>query len=238
MKIALVGYGKMGIAIEELAKEAGHTISFKISKENRKELTQLNPKNTDIVIEFSHPECAVENITKCLEAQLPVVCGTTGWLAHWHKVAEICNTTNGSFFYASNYSIGVNLFFKLNEFAARLMAHQNYSVSLHETHHTEKKDSPSGTAITLAEPILDARGLKTWVNHTSNQADTLEIISKREPGVPGTHTVSYRSAVDEIALTHTAHTRRGFAKGALAVAEWMVAKQPQGMLSMKDFLSF
>ncbi len=236
MKIALVGYGKMGIAIEELAKEAGHTISYKIDKDNHAELTQLNTTNTDIIIEFSNPDIAAQNILFCLTQNIPVVCGTTGWLSSWDEVKNACNTTNGTFFYASNYSIGVNLFFKINEYAAKLMAKQAYQVEIEEIHHTEKKDSPSGTAITIAEPILAARGMDKWVNNKAAH-NALGIISKREAKVPGTHTVAYTSKIDEISMTHIAHSRRGFAKGALAVAEWIVNTKAKGMLNMNDYLT-
>ncbi len=236
MKIALVGYGKMGIAIEELATQAGHRISYKIDKDNHQELTELTPANTDIVIEFSNPGIAAENILFCLKQHIPVVCGTTGWLSSWDKIKEACNATNGSFFYASNYSIGVNLFFKINEYAAKLMAKQAYNVAIEEIHHTEKKDSPSGTAITIAEPILNARNMKAWVNHKSDNNE-LGIISKREAHVSGTHTVTYSSEIDKINMTHIAHTRKGFAKGALAVAEWIYKTKAKGMLAMNDYLT-
>ncbi|MCF6353441.1 MAG: 4-hydroxy-tetrahydrodipicolinate reductase [Cyclobacteriaceae bacterium] len=237
MKIALVGYGKMGIAIEELATKAGHRISHKIDKDNHQELTELTPANTDIIIEFSNPDIAVGNILFCLKQHIPVVCGTTGWLHNWDKVKEACNATNGTFFYASNYSIGVNLFFKINEYAAKLMAKQAYNVEIEEIHHTEKKDSPSGTAITIAEPIMQARGIASWVNKKSENGNNLGIISKREASVPGTHTVAYTSKIDKISMTHIAHSRKGFAKGALAVAEWIVKTKARGMLNMNNFLT-
>jgi len=237
MKIALVGYGKMGIAIEKLATQAGHNISYKIDKNNHQELAQLNNTNTDIVIEFSNPDIAVGNILFCLTQNIPVVCGTTGWLHNWDKVKAACSTTNGTFFYASNYSIGVNLFFKINEYAAKLMAKQAYQVEIEEIHHTEKKDSPSGTAITIAEPIMQARGMDKWVNNKAGHNNALGIISKREAQVPGTHTVAYTSKIDEISMTHIAHSRKGFAKGAVAVAEWIVKTKARGMLSMNDYLT-
>lgn len=237
MKIALLGYGKMGIAIEDLAAKAGHSISFKVDLENHTQLKYLNSENTDVVIEFSNPAIAVENIKSCLTKNIPVVCGTTGWLDQWKDVEEYCTAKNGSFFYASNYSIGVNLFFKINEYAAKLMRSQNYDVALEEIHHTEKKDSPSGTAITIAEPIMFERNINSWVNNVSTDETELGIISKRESNVPGTHTVTYTSKIDEISLTHIAHSRKGFAKGALAVAEWVVNTKATGMLSMKDFLT-
>lgn len=238
MKIALVGYGKMGIAIEELSKKNGHTISFKIGKQNQEQLSQLTSTNTDVVIEFSDPSIAVHNILYCLNHSIPIVCGTTGWLNSWAKVKDACDNAKDTFFYASNYSIGVNLFFKINEFAAKIMAKQDYDVELEEIHHTEKKDSPSGTAITIAEPIMQAKNMSDWVNQSSDNKSQLGIISKREEKVPGTHTIKYTSSIDEINLTHIAHTRKGFAKGALAVAEWIFKTKPKGMLSMDDFLTF
>ncbi len=238
MKIALVGYGKMGIAIENLSAVAGHTISHKIGKENQEDLARINDINTDIVIEFSDPSIAVKNILYCLNNNLPVVCGTTGWLAEWDTIMDACTANNGSFFYASNYSIGVNLFFKINEFAAKLMSKQAYNVVVEEIHHTEKKDSPSGTAITIAEPIIKEQQMTGWVNMASSTKKEIGIISKREANLPGTHTVSYTSAVDEINMTHIAHTRKGFAKGALAVAEWIYNTNAKGMLNMDNYLTF
>ncbi|MCF6360576.1 MAG: 4-hydroxy-tetrahydrodipicolinate reductase [Cyclobacteriaceae bacterium] len=237
MKIALVGYGKMGIAIEELAIKAGHSISYKIDIDNHVQLDELNNSNTNVVIEFSNPAIAVENIKTCLSKNIPVVSGTTGWLAHWKEIEDKCAETSGSFFYASNYSIGVNLFFKINEYAAKLLGQQPYDVELEEIHHTEKTDSPSGTAISLAEPIMAERSLQKWVNNASTNTAELGIISKREPNVSGTHTVTYSSEIDKISITHIAHSRRGFAKGALKVAEWMYTTKAKGMLSMNDFLT-
>lgn len=236
MKIALIGYGKMGVAIEEMAIQKGHSIAFKIDKSNCTQIKELNKDNTDIAIEFSDPSSAVQNIIYCLQSGIPVVSGTTGWLHNWSKVEEACMENHGSFFYASNYSIGVNIFFKLNERLAKLMEDQDYTVSMEEIHHTEKKDSPSGTAITLAEPILKLRNLEGWVNEKTDNPNTLGIVSKREPDVPGTHTIMYQSEIDEIQITHTAHGRKGFAKGALYVAEWIVQTKAIGMLSMQDFL--
>ena len=237
MKIALVGYGKMGIAIEEMALAAGHSISYKIDKANHELFDDLALANTDIVIEFSDPSKAIYHIKSCIKKNIPIISGTTGWLNDWKEVEDYCNENNGTFFYASNYSIGVNLFFKINEYAAKLMGNQNYKVELEEIHHTEKKDSPSGTAITIAEPILKEKKIDGWVNREASSNSELGIISKREENVPGTHTVTYTSVIDEISLTHIAHTRKGFAKGALAVAEWVVNTKATGMLSMKDFLT-
>lgn len=226
----------MGIAIEEMAINAGHSISFKIDKSNSDQLSNLNSSNTNVAIEFSDPSSAVTNIIYCLKNNIPVVSGTTGWLDQWKDVEQVCTENKGTFFYASNYSIGVNLFFKLNEYLAKLMKDQDYKVSMEEIHHTEKKDSPSGTSITLGEPILKVRNLNEWVNEETDNPKQLGIVSKREPGVPGTHTITYSSEIDEIKMTHTAHGRKGFAKGALSVAEWIVQTQAKGMLSMHDFL--
>jgi len=238
MKISLVGYGKMGIAIENLGLAAGHSIAYKIDKSNQNQLEELSLENTDIVIEFSDPKKAVFNIKACIKKGIPVISGTTGWLDAWQEVELYCKKHNGTFFYASNYSIGVNLFFKINQFAAKLMAHQNYQVELEEIHHTEKKDSPSGTAITLAEPILNEQNMDHWVNNKTDDKSKLGILSKREPNVAGTHVVTYSSEIDEISFSHIAHGRKGFAKGALSVAEWVIKSKSTGMLSMKDFLRF
>jgi len=167
MKIALVGYGKMGVAIEEIGKAAGHTISYKIDKSNHDQINELNTNNTDVVIEFSDPSTAVKNITTCLNKNLGVVSGTTGWLDNWEEVKKSCIKNNGRFFYASNYSIGVNLFFKINEYAAHLMKNQHYNAEIEEIHHTEKKDSPSGTALSIAQPIMAERKINQWVNNKS-----------------------------------------------------------------------
>ena len=237
MKIALIGYGKMGIAIEQMAIDAGHSISYKIDKSNQGQIAELTLENTDIAIEFSDPANAVHHIKSCIGKKIPILSGTTGWLEHWQEVEKYCTENSGTFFYASNYSIGVNLFFKINEFAAKLMGNQGYKAELEEIHHEEKKDSPSGTAITLANPILKGQHLNNWVNHETENSSELGIVSKREPNIPGTHTVTYTSLIDEISLTHIAHTRKGFAKGALAVAEWIVTTRATGMLSMKDFLT-
>lgn len=236
MKIALIGYGKMGIAIEEMTIEKGYSISFKIDKDNSAQLKELSAENTDVAIEFSDPASAPGNIIHCLQNNIPVVCGTTGWLHDWNKVENACKEHSGTFFYASNYSIGVNLFFKLNEYLAQLMKAQDYKVSMEEIHHTEKKDSPSGTAITLAQPIIEAQNMENWVNEKTDNPNELGIVSKRESGVPGTHTIMYQSEIDEIQMTHMAHGRKGFAKGALSVAEWIVQTGATGMLSMQDFL--
>jgi 4-hydroxy-tetrahydrodipicolinate reductase len=236
MKIALIGYGKMGKAIEEIALQKGHEIVLKIHVDNTDEFTIENVKKADVAIEFTSPHSAPANIKKCFEAKVPVVCGSTGWLEHWTEIEELCNTTGGSILYASNFSVGVNLFFQLNSFLAELMAtREEYDVTLEEIHHTEKKDAPSGTAITLAEQVLQhLKNKNKWVNNSSNNEDELEIISKRIDPAPGTHKVLYKSEIDEIEIIHTAHSRKGFASGAVMAAEFL--KDRKGVFSMKDVL--
>jgi len=237
MKIALIGYGKMGKAIEEIALQKGHEIGLKIDVSNIDEFTTENLSKCDVAIEFTSPHTAVQNIYKCFEAGIPLVCGSTGWLDHLEEVTKNCVEKNAAFLYASNYSIGVNIFFEVNKRLAQLMDRQeSYSVSVEEIHHTEKRDAPSGTAITLAEQILqNVHRKKLWVNHISNTPTDLPIISKRIDPAPGTHTITYSSAVDDIEITHTAHNRQGFAAGAVLAAEFMKDK-PAGLYSMKDVL--
>jgi 4-hydroxy-tetrahydrodipicolinate reductase len=236
MKIALVGYGKMGKVIEEIAVLKGHNIVLKISSQNTEELTIENLQKADVVIEFTNPHSAVKNIKKSLDAGVPVVSGSTGWLQQWNKVEAYCDKKNGALLYASNFSIGVNLFFELNTYLAKLMAaYPDYNVMLEEIHHTQKKDAPSGTAITLAEQIMKhITNKKRWVNEETNNKEELSIISKRIDPAPGTHTIKYTSAIDDIEITHTAHNRRGFASGAVLAAEFLQNKK--GIYSMKDVL--
>jgi 4-hydroxy-tetrahydrodipicolinate reductase len=235
MKLLLVGYGKMGKTIERIALERGHEIAGRIDIDNQQD---LNTIQADAAIEFSHPDAAFNNISRCLSQKIPVVCGTTGWLARKTEIETLTQKNNGTFFYASNYSLGVNIFFKLNEHLARMMgSFRNYNVRLDEIHHTEKKDAPSGTAITLAEGILKhASHKKSWVNSDSGKPEDLVIKSFRVDQVPGTHVVKYNSAIDEIEIKHTAHNREGFALGAVMVAEWI--RDKKGVLSMDDFLKF
>lgn len=235
MNIILLGYGKMGKTIERIALERGHTISARIDVGNQHE---LDTAKGDVAIEFSHPDAAFNNITKCLQRNIPVVCGTTGWLDRRTEVESLCNESKGSFFYASNFSLGVNIFFKLNEFLARLMkTTSGYSIAMEEIHHTEKKDAPSGTAITLAEGILKHTPSKSaWVNTETAGDQEIPIKSLRIGQVPGTHTVEYSSSVDTIEIKHTAHSRDGFAHGAVLVAEWIPGRK--GVLNMDDFLKF
>lgn len=236
MRIALVGYGKMGKTIETIARERGNQISFTVDQGEENKLQQISPENTDVAIEFTQPEAAFYNIKTLLQNKVPVVSGTTGWLDKKPEIEKLCQTENGAFFYASNFSIGVNIFFKLNEYLAGVMANfTEYDVKMEEIHHTEKKDAPSGTAITLAEGILaQLKRKKQWQNEVTEAADVLPIASKRIDKVPGTHTINYYSLVDDIEIKHTAHSREGFAKGAVMVAEWI--KDKKGVLDMNDFL--
>lgn len=235
MKILLVGYGKMGKIIETIALERGHTIAGKIDIDNQRD---LDTAHADVAIEFSRPEAAYDNVRRCLERKIPVVCGTTGWLDQKPEIEKLCLKMDSAFFYASNYSLGVNIFFKVNEFLAKMMNHFNeYEITLDEIHHTEKKDAPSGTAITLAEGVMKhVRRKKTWVNEETENDQELCIKSFRIAEVPGTHVVSYASPIDNIEIKHTAHSREGFAKGAVMVAEWLKGKR--GVLNMDDYLKF
>lgn len=236
MNIALIGYGKMGKAIEAIALEKGHQIVLKIDINNASDFNQENISKADVAIEFTGPHSAYDNVMKCLELGIPVVCGSTGWLEKWEDAKNYCGQQNGSLLYASNYSIGVNLFFEINKYVAKLMSsHTNYNVVMEEIHHTQKKDAPSGTAITLAEQVLTfIKQKKQWVNQESQNADDLEIVSKRIDPAPGTHTIKYTSNVDDIEIIHTAHNRVGFAGGAVLAAEFLHNKK--GIYSMKDVL--
>ncbi len=235
MKIAIIGYGKMGKAIEEIALQKGHSICLTIDLQNQEDLTTENLQKADVAIEFTSPENAVINILQCFTAGIPVICGTTGWLSNFEKVKEICIEKKGSFLYASNYSIGVNIFFELNKKLAELMSKQHYNVTIEETHHTQKKDAPSGTAITIAEQLLkESSHKKRWVNNKSEKDEELSIISNRIDPAAGTHTVKYTSDVDDIEIIHTAHNRKGFAAGAVLAAEFI--KDKKGIYSMKDVL--
>ena len=236
MRVALIGYGKMGKVIHGLLTERGHTISHIIDVEGESQLSSLSPRSTDIAIEFTRPEVAFENIKTCLDKGVKVVSGTTGWLDRIDEIEQLTKSTGGAFFYASNFSLGVNLFFHLNRYLAQLMAHTGYEVSMKEIHHTEKLDQPSGTAITLAEGILTEQTEKSsWINEETQNPAHLQIISERLPNVPGTHTVTYTSAEDSIEVKHQAFSRQGFALGAVKVAEWIQDKS--GFLSMDDYLN-
>jgi 4-hydroxy-tetrahydrodipicolinate reductase len=236
MNIALVGHGKMGKEIEAVALTRGHNISLIIDINNRNELTTNNLKRCDVAIEFTSPETAAANICDCLTAGVPVVCGSTGWLGRLDDVKRECEARKGAFFYASNYSVGVNIFFRINKILAGMMnTVDGYRPSMEEVHHTEKKDAPSGTAITLAEEIMsELKLLKKWVNGASEADGELPIVSLREAGVPGTHTVRYESDVDYITLSHVAKNRKGFALGAVLAAEFLKGKQ--GCYGMEDLL--
>jgi len=237
MNIALIGYGKMGKIIEQIAIERGHSVNLKIDLHNVNEFTPENLRKSDVAIEFTGPHSAYENLMKCLEAGIPVVCGSTGWLEQYDAVADFCKKKDGALLYASNFSVGVNLFFELNRVLAEMMATQdNYDVSITEIHHTQKKDAPSGTAITLAEQILQQIKRKTnWVNEKPSSSTELFIESIREDPAPGTHSVVYQSSIDDIEIKHTAHNRNGFATGAVMAAEFIFGKR--GVFSMKDVLS-
>ncbi len=236
MNIAILGYGKMGMAIEKIAIERGHKIALKINIDNLSDLTLDNLKKCDVAIEFTDPTSAIKNMYTCFEANIPVVVGTTGWYQRFDEVKQKCLSTKNTMLYATNYSVGVNMFFELNKKLAQLMnKHTNYNVMMEEIHHTEKKDSPSGTAITLAEGIIENLDRKnTWVNHAANQENELSILSKRIENVPGTHEVFYQSAEDNITITHTAYNRNGFALGAIIGAEYIINKK--GIFTMKEVL--
>lgn len=236
MKIALIGYGKMGRAIEEIALQKGHEIVLKIDSNNRDNMITANLRKADVAIEFTSPHSAVQNIKKCLDAGVPVVSGSTGWLQHWNEVKQYCEDKNGALLYASNFSVGVNLFFELNAYLAQLMqSYNDYDVMIEEIHHTQKRDAPSGTAITLAEQILhDAKQKKRWVNEEAKNKDELQIISRRTDPAPGTHVIKYISNIDDIEIKHTAHNRTGFAAGAVMAATFLQNKK--GIYTMKDVL--
>lgn len=232
MKIALLGYGRMGKAIEKFALDRGHEIVYISDKDE----TQGDLSLADVAINFSVPQAAVENIKSALAENIPVVCGTTGWLDHYQEVVDYCKANQSGFLYASNFSIGVNLFFKINTLAAKLMKpHQEkYHPSLEEIHHIHKLDGPSGTALTLADAVLNESDLKGW-EIDGNIKDKLNISSIREGEVPGTHTVKYTSSIDEISLKHQSFGRKGFALGAVVAAEWLADKK--GIYSMNDVLN-
>lgn len=236
MRIALIGYGKMGKLIEHLATQKGHEVVLRISSQNQHNLSPEALSSADVAIEFTTPHTAFANIKKCLEAGIPTVSGTTGWNDDLEKVKAFCLENNGTFLHASNFSIGVNLFFEINKRLAALMAHQpGYNVRIKEVHHTQKKDAPSGTAVTLAEQIIDGIGRKTaWTLNDNAGEDQLYIECERIDPAPGTHYVKYTSAIDDLELIHTAHNREGFANGAIAAAEFV--RNKKGIFSMSDAL--
>jgi 4-hydroxy-tetrahydrodipicolinate reductase len=231
MKIALLGYGKMGQVIERIALERGHEIVLKKDEFN----TYEGLSNADVAIDFSVPTAAVSNISSCFHANVPVISGTTGWLEHYDEMLALCKEKNGAFISSSNFSLGVNIFFELNEYLAKIMSKfDSYSVEMEEIHHTQKLDAPSGTAISLAKGVIENSNYTNWTleNPGPNQ---IHIEAKRIGTVPGTHTVTYNSSVDAIEIKHTAHNREGFALGAVIAAEWIVGKH--GVFTMKDVLN-
>lgn len=236
MKIALIGYGKMGKTIEQIAIEKGHEIVLRIGSTNTADFTKEALQKADVAIEFSTPEIAWTNIQKCLAAGIPTVCGTTAWLQHLEDAKQMAIENNTAFLFASNFSIGVNLFFAVNEYLAHLMnEHPSYNVGMTEIHHTAKKDAPSGTAVTLAEGILkNIIRKEIWTNAPETKANELSIISERIDPAPGTHSIKYTSEIDDIEITHTAHNRIGFASGAIVAAEFLQGKK--GIFTMKDVL--
>ena len=230
MKIALLGYGKMGKVIERIALERGHEIVLR--KRGVDSFDGLADAN--VAIDFSIPDAAVGNISACLNSDIPVISGTTGWLEHYHDMAQLCEQKGGAFIYGSNFSLGVNIFFELNTHLAKMMANlKQYKVTMEEVHHTQKLDAPSGTAITLAKDIINHSDYAGWAIGNPKEGDIF-IDAKRVEGVPGTHTVTYDSEVDAIEIKHTAHSREGFALGAVVAAEWLIGKR--GVYSMKDVL--
>lgn len=239
MNIALLGYGKMGKAIETIALAQGHQIPLKVGRE-----TSYNLEDIDVAIDFSVPEMATTHLSNCLEAGIPVVSGTTGWLNDYSKITDLCIAKNGAFLYASNFSIGVNLFFEINKKVANIMAPiDGFGITMEEIHHTQKLDAPSGTAITLAEDIIANSSYTSWTgreeNTKQNTASTpnknIPILSKRIGTVPGTHSIQYKSPIDTITISHEAHSREGFAQGAVLAATWIVGKK--GVFSMRDVLN-
>ncbi|AJA69144.1 4-hydroxy-tetrahydrodipicolinate reductase [Myroides odoratimimus] len=231
MKIALLGYGKMGQIIERIAIERGHEIVLR----KRSSDTYEGLKEADVAIDFSVPSAAVQNITTCFELNIPIISGTTGWLEEYDKMVDLCTKSNGAFLYGSNFSLGVNLFFELNSYLAKMMNNLNdYKVSMEEIHHTQKLDAPSGTAISLANGIIENTDYTAWTLDTPD-TNQIHIDAKRIDSVPGTHSVFYDSAIDQIEIKHTAHNREGFALGAVVAAEWIQNKK--GIFSMKDVLN-
>lgn len=230
MKIALLGYGRMGRVIERIALERGHEIVLKKNAED----TFEGLENADVAIDFSIPDAAVENISACFNTNVPVVSGTTGWLEHYHNMVELCEQKQGAFIYGSNFSLGVNIFFELNTYLAKMMNNlKQYKVSMNEIHHLQKLDAPSGTAISLAKDIIANSDYSSWALENAKE-DEIHIEAIREEGIPGTHSVFYDSEVDSIEIKHTAHSREGFALGAVVAAEWLYNKK--GIYTMKDVL--
>ncbi|XOV67973.1 MAG: 4-hydroxy-tetrahydrodipicolinate reductase [Fluviicola sp.] len=239
MNIALIGYGKMGRVIESIAEERGHTIVAKVNSEFT--IEQVNFSQVDVAIEFTAPELAVKHIHHCVDHQTPVVVGTTAWGAQLDEVTEYVNSHDGALLHASNFSIGVNIFFDINRRLASLMEpHTNYEASMEETHHTQKLDAPSGTAITLANDMMfENKNLSSWVHAEEKTPKVnrgqIALTSFRKEGIPGTHQIQYQSEIDTIEIKHTAHNRKGFALGSVVAAEWLFHKK--GVFTMKDIIS-
>lgn len=232
MRIALIGYGKMGKIIEQIAVARGHKVVLKITESTK----DFNIAIADIAIDFSVPNAAVQNISNCFKHGVPVVCGTTGWLKDYNSIISLCKETDGAFIYASNFSLGINIFFELNKNLAKMMQGlSEYKVNIEEVHHTQKLDAPSGTAISLAEGIIENSNYQTWELEDANNNASIPINTKRLENVPGTHTINYEANVDKIAITHQAHNREGFALGAVIAAEWLLGKT--GTFTMKDVLN-
>ena len=238
MNAALIGYGKMGKEIEKILLERGHRVTLIVDENNEQELNpqNLKEKGVEVAIEFTTPQTAFQHIEMCLKSGVKVVCGTTGWLDHRAEAEELCRKNDGAFFYASNYSIGVNIFFQVNRRLAELMnAFPEYDVTVEETHHVQKKDAPSGTAITIAEDIVNTLDRKSgWIGQTTTAPEELEVVSVRRSVVPGTHTVTYESDADLIRIEHQAKSRKGFALGAVLAAEFL--RERKGVFSMDDLL--
>lgn len=231
MKIALLGYGKMGKVIEQIALKRGHEIVLKKSRQDNFD----GLENADVAIDFSIPESAVQNISACINANIPVISGTTGWLDQYNEIVDLVQQKNGAFIYGSNFSLGVNIFFQLNENLAKMMANlKEYNVAIEEIHHTQKLDAPSGTAISLAEGIISNSNYNKWTMDTPTE-DQIQIEAKRIGTVPGTHIITYQSEVDTIKIEHEAHSREGFALGSVVAAEWLLGKK--GIFTMKDVLN-
>ncbi|MFM2018805.1 MAG: hypothetical protein RL007_2461 [Bacteroidota bacterium] len=243
MKIALLGYGKMGKIIEEIAISRGHSIVLKVNSSNSATFSDTELKQADVAIEFSRPDSVMQNISRCLQAGVPIVVGTTGWYSNLENVKKEVHSANGALFHASNFSLGVNLFFKMNEELAKLMKpFPEYEPSIEEIHHIHKLDAPSGTGITLADGLISHLGRKNnWKLYTekgpesANETD-LPLIAIREGEVPGTHTVTYTSSIDKISMTHEAFNRKGFATGSVVAAEWIINRK--GVFTMRDLLGY
>ena len=235
MKIALLGYGKMGKEIEAIAVNRKHEVILKVDKDNAEKITAEELKKADVAIEFSTPHTVLTNIKKCFDAGVPVVVGTTGWYDHFKEIERECEQKKATLFHATNFSVGVNLFFKVNSYLAELMnKYEGYDVSMEEIHHIHKLDKPSGTAITLAEQVLKKINRKKNWSITENKSDTLFIKDIREGEVPGTHIIKYHSPIDDIEIMHKAHNRKGFATGAVIAAEFLKGKK--GIYTMNDII--